>query len=369
MSNSFVVDAKAPFSATDFEEDAPYLYSRWSNPTVGQLEAKLAAMEGGETAVAFGSGMAAATGLFLHLLGRGGHLVMSDVAYAGTIELVHETIAALGIAVTTVDMSDLDEVERAIRPETQLVYTECPVNPIVRLTDLKAVADLAHRMGASFAVDSTFATPVATRPIELGADYVVHSLSKYIGGHGDVIGGAIVGRRAQIERLRRHTGIHLGGVLSPFNAWLVIRSAATLPIRMAAHASGALHVATFLEGSSRVKRVIYPGLPSHPQFELARSQMANASGILTFQVDDGERVARDLARRVKIFHYAVSLGHHRSLIFFLSTAQLLRSSFRLTARQEMRYREFAGDGIFRVSIGLEDPEDLCADLDEALGGP
>ena len=368
MSTTFVLDdAETDFSAASFTESAPYVYTRWSNPTVRQLETKLADLEGGEAAVAFASGMAAVSGLLLCLLKSGDHLVVSDVAYAGVAELVRDLIPRLGIEVTPVDMSDPSAVGRALRPTTRLVYAETPVNPILRLTDLRAVADVAHGAGVVLAVDSTFATPVATRPIELGADYVVHSLTKYICGHGDAIGGAVIGSGEPLAALRQQMTIHAGGVLSPFNAWLILRGLATLPLRMAAHAEGATQIARFLEDHPRVNRVVYPGLVSHPQYELARRQMANPSGMLTFQVDDGPATARRMVDRLAVFHYALSLGHQRSLIFYLPTDAVQASSFRLNDGQLAAYRAYAGDGIFRVSVGLEDPDDLCADLDRALG--
>jgi methionine-gamma-lyase len=367
MSTTFVMDeVGGSFSALCLGEDAPYIYTRWGNPTVDQLERKLADLEGGEMCVAFSTGMAAAAALFMHLLKAGDHMVMSDVAYAGVCELVRETLRRLAIEVTTADLSDLDDLRRAIHPNTKLVWAETPANPILRLTDIQAVAGIAHKAGAELAVDSTFATPIATRPIELGADYVVHSLTKYIGGHGDALGGAIVGRAARLAKLRNDTAIHLGGALSPFNAWLIMRGMATLPLRMAAHADGAMKVARFLESHPKVTRVLYPGLPSHPQYELARRQMANFAGMVIFQTKNGLNVARQVARRLRIIHYAVSLGHHRSLIFYLSTADMQQNSFQFDAEHLRRYREYAGEGVFRLSVGLEDPEDLCADLDQAL---
>jgi len=367
MSTTFALDeAGGSFSALNLSEDAPYIYTRWGNPTVHQLEVKLASLEGGEAAVAFASGMAAAAGLFFHLLAAGDHLVISDIAYAGVAELVHDTLGKLGVEVTSADLSDLDDLRRALRPNTRLVWAETPANPILRLTDIHAVAEIAHQAGAELAVDSTFATPIAIRPLELGADYVVHSLTKYLGGHGDALGGVVVGRAERLTRLRQDAAIHLGGILSPFNAWLILRGLATLPLRMAAHAANAMRVAEFLERHPKVTRVIYPGLPSHPQAELARRQMANFSGMLTFQVPDGPAVAQQFAKRLEVFHYAVSLGHHRSLIFYLGTDDVQANSFRLDAEHLARYRAYAGDGLFRVSVGLEDAEDLCADLDNAL---
>jgi len=367
MSTTYVIhDASAQFSAKGLGEDAPFVYTRWGNPTVRQLEEKIADLESAEACVAFGSGMAAVLALFLHLLKSGDRIVVSDVAYAGVAELARDTLPRLGIAVDTADFSDLDALRAAVRPGTRLVYAETPANPILKITDLRAAAEIARRAGALLCVDSTFATPVATRPIELGADLVLHSLTKYMGGHGDAIGGSLAGKRELIEALRTDTGIHGGGILSPFNAWLILRGIATLPIRMAAHADSALKVARFLEGRKGVAKVIYPGLPSHPQHDLARRQMENFSGMLAFRPAEGRAAAQKLADRLKVIHYAVSLGHHRSLIFYIDTNEIQENSFRLTPRQLERYREFAGDGIFRMSVGLEDPEDLCEDLDQAL---
>jgi methionine-gamma-lyase len=368
MSTTYIADPEASFSAEDFGEGTPYIYTRWGNPTIAQLERKLAALEGAEAGLAFASGMSAVSGLLLGTLQQGDHLVLSDVSYAGTAEFAGDFLPRFGIEVTRADFSDLDSVAQAVRPNTRLIYAESPANPIVRLTDLRAVAAIAKAAGVLFAVDSTFATPVATRPIELGADFVVHSLTKYIGGHGDALGGVVLGRAADIGALRKGMGIHGGGTLSPFNAWLILRGAATLPIRMKAHEEGALAVARFLEGHPAVTRVIYPGLPSHPQAELARRQMKNFSGMLTFRVNDGLAAARQLAKRLEVIHYAVSLGHQRSLVFYLSTDDMLRTSFRLSPEGEASYRTFAGSGVFRLSVGLEDPIDLCGDLSQALEG-
>jgi methionine-gamma-lyase len=368
MSTTYVVAPDVSFSAEDFGEDTPFVYTRWGNPTVRQLETKLAALEGAGDAIAFASGMAAIGGLFLDQLKAGDHLIMSDVAYAGASELANDALPKLGVTVSKVNLSDLDGVGRAFRPTTRLVYAETPSNPILRLSDIGALAALAHGHGAVLAVDSTFASPVSTHPLALGADFVVHSLTKYIGGHGDAIGGAVLGTKAAIGRIRQGVGIHFGGILSPFNAWLILRGVATLPLRMRAHQEGAFALARWLEGDPRIQRVIYPGLESHPQHELARRQMANFSGMLTFQTKEpGPEVARRFHQKLKVIHHAVSLGHHRSLVFYLGTDDLLRTSFPMDAAGEASYRSFAGSGVFRFSVGLEDPADLIADLDRALG--
>jgi methionine-gamma-lyase len=367
MSTTFVIDTDISFSANELATDAPFVYTRWGNPTIAQLEQKLAALEGAEAGLAFASGMAAITGLFLWALRAGDHIIMSDVAYAGAAELTNDLLPQVGVEVTKVDLSDLTAVRAAFRPNTKLVYAETPANPILRLVDVEALAAVTHAAGARLAVDSTFATPIALRPLELGADFVLHSLTKYLGGHGDAIGGALLGSEKDLADIRHGVGIHVGGVMSPFNAWLIMRGVATLPIRMRAHAEGAMAVATYLEQHPKVTRVIYPGLPSHPQHELAKRQMKNFSGMIQFQTQDGLKSARDLSTRLRVIHYAVSLGHHRSLVIYLPTDDLLRSSFRLTVEQEASYRAYAGDGLFRLSVGLEDAEDLIADLEQALG--
>ncbi len=372
MSSTYVTQQAKGFSAHDLDDESGYLYTRWSNPTVSQLEQKLCALEGAEACLCSGSGMASASGLLLSSLSSGDHLVMTDTNYAGVAELARDTLPRLGIDVTFVDTSRAENVAAALRPETRLIWLETPANPILRLTDLAAVADVARDHSSrlptpvKIAVDSTFATPIATRPLELGADYVLHSLTKYIGGHGDAVGGAVLGSREDITALRLEAGIHYGGILSPFNAWLIMRGAATLPIRMRAHEENATAVAKFLESHPRVTRTFYPGLGSHPQHELARRQMQNFSGMVTFQTEDPEAIAERMTRQLRVIHYAVSLGHHRSLIFWMDTPGLMETSFRLDGEQLRSYRAFAGDGIFRLSVGLEDPEDLCEDLDRVL---
>lgn len=366
MSTTFVADPDAGFSVERMGADAPFVYTRWGNPTVAQLEKKLALLEKAESCVAFGSGMAAISALLLHSLASGDHLVISDVTYAAAAEMTNDLFPALGIRVTKVNMADLDALRAAMTPQTRLVYAETPCNPILRLTDIAAAAEIAHSVNAKLAVDSTFATPVATQPLTLGADYVVHSLTKYLGGHGDAVGGAILGRKDDLDVLRKRVAIRTGGILSPFNAWLIMRGLATFPLRMEAHQRGAMQVARFLEKHPQVTRVVYPGLPSHPQHELAARQMRNFSGMLTFQVRSGRQAARVFAERLTIIHYAVSLGHHRSLLFYIGTADMIETSFRLTPEQEASYREFGGDGVFRLSVGIEDGDDLCRDLDQAL---
>jgi methionine-gamma-lyase len=366
MSSTFVVDEEVSFSAHNISDETPFVYTRWANPTTSQLESKLATLEGAAACVAFSSGMAASAAVMFNHLGQGDHIVASNTNYPGTAEFLRDTLPRMGVEVTPVDASRIGDIETALRPNTRMLWIETPSNPLLRITDIKAAADLAHRHGALLAVDSTFATPIATRPLSLGADLVVHSLTKYIGGHGDAMGGAVAGRSDLIGRLRGEGVIHYGGVISPFNAWLILRGMATLPLRMRAHQENALQVAEFLEAHPRVEQVFYPGLPSHPQHELARSQMHNFSGMLSFRVNDPRRLAQKMMRELAIIHYAVSLGHHRSLVYLLATEDLIRSSYRLSGEELEKYRSAAGEGLFRLSVGLEDAADLCADLDAVL---
>ena len=370
MSSTFATEKPVGFSAHEIDDTTPFTYTRWANPTVRMLEEKIARLEGAEACACYASGMAAASAMFLSLLRAGDHVIVSDICYAGVSELANENLPALGIEVSRVNLSDPAALEAALRPTTRLVHLETPVNPLTRITDIAAVSRLAHAAGALVSVDSTFATPIGTRPIALGADLVMHSATKYLCGHGDAMGGAVAASRELVQRLVGTGTVHLGGNLSPFNAWLIARGMATLPLRMQAHAENALAVARFLESHPRVTGVNYPGLASHPQHNLARSQMDNFSGMLSFRIrggeQDGTALAERMAERLSIIHYAVSLGHHRSLVVWMPTASLLATSFRLTPEAEADYRRFAGEGVFRLSVGLEDPEDLSADLDSVL---
>jgi methionine-gamma-lyase len=370
MSSTFVTDKPEGFSAYELTEESPFIYSRWANPTVRQLEQKVAAMEGAEAASAFASGMAAASAILLSELSAGDHLVLSDVAYAGIAELARDTLPRLGVEVSKVDTSDLAALAAAMRPETRLVFIDTPCNPLMRLTDIAAAAEIAHAGGARLAVDSTFASPIGCQPLSLGADYVMHSATKYIGGHGDAIGGLVCGAAALIRPLVSEAIVHYGGVLSPFNAWLIARGAATLPLRMKAHQETAMAVARWLDSDPRVARVNYPGLQGHPQHELARRQMSNFSGMMSFQLKgaeaDGQAAAERMGKDLGVIHYAVSLGHHRSLICWMPTEAMIQNSFRLEGGQAAAYRDWAGPGIFRLSVGLEDADDLIRDLDAVL---
>jgi len=347
----------------------PFFYSRWTNPTVRQLEQRIAALEGAEDGIATASGMAAAAALFFGVLKAGDHVIVSDVCYPGVRELASDILSDLGITSTAVNLSDLRAVHAAIQPTTKLIHAETPCNPLMRLTDIAALADIARDTGCLLSVDSTVATPVATRPIELGADIVIHSLTKFINGHGDALGGMLLGKKSLIEPIRARVAVRLGASLSAQSAWLILRGVDTLYPRMEAIERNAQKIAEGLEAHPAVLRVIYPGLASHPQADLARLQMKNFSGMMTFQTKaDPNAVARAIAGEggTKLVHYAVSLGHQRSNLVLMRTDELMQSTFKLAGDALADYRRFAGEGVFRFSVGLEAPDDVLADLFSVL---
>ena len=356
---------------------APHAYTRWSNPTLRALEDRLTALEAPRkrlpdgskvTAVATATGMAAVSALVLTFLSAGDHIIASEVCYAGSVELFGLHLPRFGIQVSLVDTSDAKQVRDALRPNTKLVYVETPANPILRIADIASLAAIAHNAGAKLAVDSTWASPALQRPFDLGADFVVHSLTKYINGHGDALGGAVLGREEDILKIRRDMLVHLGGALSPFNAWLIVRGMVSLPERMKQHCANAQKVAEFLEAHPKVSRVIYPGLESHPHRELATRQMTGFGGMLTFQLKGGLGAAISMSEKIKLFSYATSLGHAHSLLFYYPTDLYVDAAAYLTPAQKQSIREWTGDGIIRASIGLESADDLIADLDQALCG-
>jgi len=346
--------------------DSPYVYTRWSNPTLRSLEVRLAALEEAEECAVFASGVGAISALVLTLLSAGDHLVSSDVCYAGALELFTLHLPRFGIEVSLVDSSDPEQVQAALKENTKLIYIETPANPILKLTDIKAISQIARDANIPLAVDSTFASPVLQKPLNLGADYVVHSLTKYINGHGDALGGMIAGSTDKIHRIRKEMLVHLGSAMSPFNAWLINRGINTLALRVRQQSASAMKVAQFLEKHPAVKRVIYPGLESHPQHELAREQMDGFGGMLSFQLKAGLEGAINLAENVRLFQYATSLGHAHSLLFYYPSDLYVDAVSYYSEKQKTQIREWTGEGVFRTSIGLEDPDDLIKDLDQAL---
>ena len=368
--NNLVTPGEGAFSADGVEDltELPYLYARWTNPTVSELEARVAALENGEQAMATASGVSAIAAVFMGLLKSGDHLIISDVCYAGAAELARNVLRDFGIQVTAVNMSDPSAFEAAIQDNTKLVHCESPCNPILRFTDLKLISEIAHRAGILVSVDSTLSTPAGCRPLELGCDLVVHSLTKFINGHGDAMGGVVVGSRALISKIRARCGVYLGATLSAMNAWLILRGIDSFFARMNAMSSSALQIAEMLENHPKVKRVLYPGLASHPQADLIGRQMRSHGALVAFETYDNTAMEHHFAQSLRFIHNAFSLGHQRSLITLLDTNTMMESSYHLEGAQLESYRSFAGDGLFRLSVGLEATSDLISDLDNALSG-
>jgi len=340
--------------AVDGSYPSGYVYARDANPNRRALEESLAALEGGTAAAAFASGMAATSTVF-QALRPGDHVVAPLDIYYGTRALLEQVYGAWGLEHSFVDMTDLAEVKRALRPNTRLVWVETPSNPVIRVTDIEGVVALARSVGARVACDNTWATPVITRPLALGADLAMHSTTKYLGGHSDVLGGALVARNDDEFFQRIRTVQTKGGaVAAPFDCWLVLRGIRSLACRMRAHSEGALAVARFLESHPRVARVHYPGLESHPGHAVAARQMHGFGGMLSFEVQGGRKEAMALTGRLRLFTRATSLGGPESLIEH-------RASVEGAATR-------APESLLRVSIGLEHADDLIDDLGRALDG-
>ncbi len=341
-------------------EEEGYIYTRLGNPTLTELEAKVAALEGGEAAIGAASGMAAISTALVTLLKKGDHIVAGDALYGCTHSFISEILPQYGIEVTMVDTSDLKNIENAMKPNTKVIYVETPANPTMKLVDLKGASDIAHKHGAIIIVDNTFMSPYLQRPIEHGVDVVVHSATKYIGGHGDVLAGLIIGPKELIDTMRIPYLKDFGGILSPFDAWLLLRGLKTLGVRMERHCANAQKVAEYLEKHPLIDKVYYPGLPSHPQYELAKKQMDGFGGMMSFELKGGLKAGKVLMNSVKMITLAVSLGCVDSLI------QHPASMTHSPVPREERLKAGITDGQVRLSVGIEDVEDIIADLDQAL---
>jgi cystathionine beta-lyase/cystathionine gamma-synthase len=335
-------------------------YSRSDNPTRRVVEEVIASLEGGTHGLAFASGMAAITTI-MHLFKSGDHVVAGDDLYGGTYRLFTRVLQKFGLQFSFVDASDPVQVETAIRPETQLVWIESPTNPLLKLVDIRATADIAHRHSASLVVDNTFATPYLQQPLKLGADIVVHSATKYLGGHSDLVMGTLATSSDQLYRDLKFHQNAAGGVPGPFDSWLLLRGLKTLALRMERHSCNALAIARFLAGQPALERVIYPGLPDHPQHDLATRQMTGYSGIVTIELKGGEAAARAFLQKLKFFQLAESLGGVESLADH--PAIMTHSS----VPEGLREQAGISGGLIRLSVGIEDLADLLADLEQALG--
>lgn len=354
--------ASAARASTVHEGEEPgFFYGRMGSPTQEALESALAEMEGGQAGLAFASGMAAISSLLFTVLEPGDHLVAPAALYASTASLLDGILDRYGISVTYVDGTNPGSFKGAIREETRVLYVESPANPTLDLVDLEAVGRLGRECGLLTVADNTFATPVNQRPLAAGIDVVVHSATKYLGGHGDAVAGVLVGPPELLDRVRWETLKHLGGVISPDTAWRVLRGLRTLPVRMERHNRNALAVARYLEDHLGVTCVHHPGLPAHPQHELAVRQMSGFGGMVAFEVEALE-AARRIVNGLELCTLAVSLGDVATLV--QHSASMTHASVPAERRKAAGIR----DGLLRMSVGLERPDDLIRDLDRALDG-
>lgn len=356
MANSYAL----PYDPTDmnWSSAAGNLYTRNGGTNQKYLQERIASLEGGEDCVVLASGVAALSGLFFALLSKGDHVIFSSVTYIAVYRLLNELLNnKFGVETTIVDTSDPANVEAAIRPNTKLIHIETPGNPTLTISDIAAIADIAHHHGALLSVDNTFASPYNQRPIELGADFCVESLTKYINGHGDSMGGAIIGKTEYLDQIRAQSQVNLGGTISPFNAWLIMRGSVTLPLRMRQHNENALEVAQWLEAQPCVSFVAYPGLESHKGHEIAIKQMAPGfGGVLSFGLKADHDTHNRFISFLNVITSAVSLGHDESLIVFLGEND----------ERQYLYPEEFHNGFFRFSVGIEDAEDIIRDLKQAM---
>ena len=335
-----------------------YEYSRVSNPTRDALETNLASLEGGTSAHVFSSGMAAIMAM-ITMFRTGDHIICGENVYGGTPRLFNQIVTRYGIEFSYVDTSDPENVRRAIRPSTKLVHIETPTNPIMTLTDIRAVADVCHERGVELAVDNTFMSPYFQRPIELGADIVMHSTTKFLNGHSDGLGGVLVGTKPEHKENFAFVQKCTGGILSPFECWMVLRGVKTLAVRMRQHDAGGQKIAEYLSNHPKVKKVHYPGLASHPQYELAKQQMSGFGALISFETGSLEN-ANAMLRAVKICTLGESLGGVETLISHPAT--MTHAAIGTEARAKLGIT----DGLVRISVGIEDVEDLLGDIEQAL---
>ena len=349
----------ATYVLDEVGRDKGFDYTRSANPTRKLLEDNLAAIEGGKYGVSFASGMAAVDGC-MKLLSAGDHVVCSDDVYGGVSRHFNSVLARYGMSFTYVDSSDTNAVREAIGPETKMLWIETPTNPLLKVTDLQAMATIAKERDLYLSVDSTFATPVFLRPLEYGADIVMHSTTKYLSGHNQLIGGLVVTNRQDIYDEMKFIQKTIGAVPSPFDCWLTLLGVKTLHLRMQRHAASAQRVAEYLESHPKVARVTYPGLPSHPQYEIAKAQMSGFSGMISFELKGGLPAGKTVMNNVKLCGLAESLGAVETMITHPATM-----THADVPAQERQVRGLT-DGLVRLSVGIEDVDDILADLEQAL---
>jgi cystathionine beta-lyase/cystathionine gamma-synthase len=336
-------------------------YARTQNPTRMALEKNMAVLERGVAGYAFASGMAATTALTHLLLKQGDHAICGENVYGGTFRLFDKIVRHYGVDFTYVDTSNLSSLEKAIRPNTRMVFIETPTNPLMSITDIRRACEIVHRTDCRVVVDNTFMSPYFQRPIELGADIVVHSTTKYLNGHSDSVGGVVVLKRQEDAERLQFIQNAAGAILSPFDSWLVLRGIKTLPIRMDAHNANGMAVARYLSGRKDVEKIYYPGLPTHPGYELAKKQMTGFGGMIAFDLGSLDR-ARSFLGKVRLCSLGESLGGVETLISHPATMT------HASVPTEERNRMGITDGLVRISVGIEDVEDLIADLDRSFAG-
>ena len=342
------------------EQKPGYMYTRWGNPTIHALQEKVAALEGAEAALATASGMAAISSAILGYVKAGDHIVAARSLYGGAYNFLYKVLPRFGVTTTFVGSTRVQDFEKALQPNTRLIYFETPSNPILEILDISALAQLAKSRGIPSIIDNTFASPVLQQPLAHGVTVSVHSGTKYLCGHGDAIGGLILGPKDFIYEVNHEIVRDFGGIISPFNAWLLMRGIRTLHLRMPAHCANAQKIAEFLASHANVERVNYPGLPQHPGHEIARKQMKGFGAMMSFEVKGGYEGGKKVMDRVKIFARAASLGDTRSLIVHSAS-----TSHRAMPR-EARLAIGISDGLVRLSVGVEAVEDLIQDLEQAL---
>lgn len=336
-----------------------YEYSRTGNPTRTALEEALAAIENGKFGLAFASGLAATTTV-LSLLKSGDHIIAGDDLYGGTYRLLEKVVQNWGITTTYVDIDEIEDFETAIQPNTKLIWIETPTNPLLKIVDIERIAQIARKNNLILVVDNTFASPYFQRPLELGADIVVHSTTKYLGGHSDIIGGAVITSNEQLYHQLKFYQNAIGAVPSPFDSWLVLRGIKTLAVRMREHQKNALYLAEFLEKHSKVDRIYYPGLASHAQHDLAKTQMSGFGGMISLELKGGFGSVERFASRLKLFLLAESLGGVESLLCY--PAKMTHGAL----PEEERHKREIKDNLVRLSVGIENAKDLKEDLENAL---
>lgn len=360
--SSFVFDNAAQAAARFSGDEPGNIYSRFTNPTTRTFEDRLAAMEGGQACVATASGMAAITSLCLALLKTGDHIVSSRSIFGTTTTLFEKYLSRFGIDTSFVSQTDLDDWQQSMRANTRLLFVETPSNPLAEIADLRQLAELAHRHGCLLVVDNCFCTPALQRPLDLGADLVVHSVTKYLDGQGRIVGGAVVGPESLIREDLFGVIRTTGPTMSPFNAWVALKGLETLSLRMTAHSNQALQLAQYLEQHPCVRRVFYAGLESHPQHELARSQQSGFGGVVSFIVDGGREAAWKVIDATEFLSITANLGDVKTTITHPATTTHGRVSAELKAISGIE------EGLLRVAVGLENIEDIIADISRGLDG-